>query len=94
MSEEEKRRQKWEKDVERMSARLLQVAAAGDVVEMTQLLDGEWGGVSTAGAGSDKPVADPCFVDRYGYTALMHAAKEGHVGATQLLIDRGAELGA
>ena len=34
MSEEEKRRQKWEKDVERMSARLLQVAASGDVVEI------------------------------------------------------------
>jgi hypothetical protein len=69
-----------------------QVAARGDVVEMTQLLgDSSDAGEQVASA-SCAPVALVGYVDRYGYTALMHAAKEGHVAATQLLIDRRADL--
>ena len=78
---EERQQARRAKEVERLSLRLIVCSERGDVAEMVQLLDA-----------SDGPVASPTFVDQFGYTALMHAAKEGHVGATQLLIDRQADI--
>jgi len=66
-------------ELERNNAKLLEAAVKGD----------EDGIIAFLHLG-----ADVQHVNKYGFTALQHAAKEGMLGAVKLLVARGADVDA
>lgn len=69
--------EKRQKRLAKLGDRLVRSAAQGDGAEMRACL--------SEGASAS-------HVDRYGFTALMHSAKEGHVAASRLLVQSGADV--
>lgn len=69
--------EKKQKRLAKLGDRLVRAAEQGDEAEMR--------GCLAEGASAS-------YVDRYGFTALMHSAKEGHVPASRLLIQSGAAV--
>ena len=73
----EKAAAKKQRELDRLNARMLICAGKGDVQETSQLIE---------------QGADPNYMDKFGYTPLIHAAKDGFTATVQLLLDRGAEV--
>eukprot|EP01043_Picozoa_sp_COSAG02_P060051 COSAG02_NODE_7770_length_2855_cov_2.472787_2_plen_448_part_00 len=71
--------EKRQKRLAKLGDRLVRAAEQGDEAEMQECLE--------EGAAA-------AYVDRYGFNALMHAAKEGHVAASRLLLQSSAEVNA
>ena len=66
-----------QKELAKLGDRLIRSAGVGDTAAMQACL--------AEGASAS-------YIDRYGFTPLMHSAKEGHVAASKLLLESGAEV--